>query len=87
MLYEKLLEVFGVDTFAGENGFLRCKSAAQSTRITSFRPLAIMSGPGRHLEVFFVLKPMLHLALGPAQIFIKGLSRGKLLAMSWRPAT
>jgi hypothetical protein len=50
MLYEKLLEVVSVDTFAGKNGFRRLKCAAQFASIASFRPLAVTSGPGRHLE-------------------------------------
>jgi hypothetical protein len=52
MLSQKLLIDVGVDTFAGENPYRRRKSAAQSARIASFRPLAVTSGPGRHLEAF-----------------------------------
>ncbi len=52
MLSGKLLEGVNVDTFAGENNYQWRKSAAMSTRIASLRPLAIMSGPGRHLGAF-----------------------------------
>jgi hypothetical protein len=86
MPYEKLLEVVVVGSFAGENRYRRRKSAAKSARTASFRHLAVKSGPGRHLEVFFILRTRLQLALGAGQIFLKGLFRAKLLAMSWRPA-
>jgi hypothetical protein len=52
MLSEKLLIGFGVDMFASKNGFLQRKSAAQSARIASFRPLAVTSGLGHHLRAF-----------------------------------
>jgi hypothetical protein len=52
MLSQKLLVDVGVDMFAGENLYQQRKSAAQSARITSFRPLAITSGQGRHLGTF-----------------------------------
>jgi hypothetical protein len=52
MLSQKLLVDVVVGMFAGENHYRRRKSAAKSARIASFRLLAIMSGPGRHLEVF-----------------------------------
>jgi hypothetical protein len=52
MLSVKLLEVVGVDTLSGENGYWQQKSAAQFARIASFCPLAVTSGPGHHLEAF-----------------------------------
>jgi hypothetical protein len=52
MLSRKLLIDVGVDTFAAENHYQRRESAAKSSRIATFRPLAVTSGPGRHLEVF-----------------------------------
>jgi hypothetical protein len=79
MLYEKLLEVVGIDTFAGENGFWR------PIRLHHFfLPLShhIRSRPS--FRSLFILRTMLQLVLGLAQIFVKGLSCVKLLAMSWR---
>jgi hypothetical protein len=52
MPYEKLLEVVVVGSFAGENRYRRHKSAAKSARTAFFRPLAVTSDPGRHLEAF-----------------------------------
>ncbi len=52
MLSGKLLMGVSVDKFASKNGFLWRKSAAQSARIASFRPLAVMSSLGRHLGAF-----------------------------------
>jgi hypothetical protein len=52
MPYEKLLEVIVVGSFASENRYRRRKSAAKSARTASFRPLAVTSGPGHHLEDF-----------------------------------
>jgi hypothetical protein len=52
MLSQKLLIDVGVDTFAAENRYRRRKSAAKSARKAFFRPLAITSGLGRHLEAF-----------------------------------
>jgi hypothetical protein len=49
MLSQKLLEVIGVDMFAGENCYQRQKSTAQSAIIASVCPLAVTSGSGRHL--------------------------------------
>jgi hypothetical protein len=55
MLSQKLLIDVGVDTFAAENRYRRRKSAAKSAKSAHtafFHPLAITSGPGRHLEAF-----------------------------------
>jgi hypothetical protein len=52
MLSQKLLVDVVVGMFAGENRYQRHKSTAKSARTASFRVLAVMSGPGRHLEVF-----------------------------------
>jgi hypothetical protein len=52
ILCEKLLEVVGVYTFAGENHYRRRKSAAKSACTASFRLLAVTSGSGRHLGAF-----------------------------------
>jgi hypothetical protein len=52
MLSQKLLIDIGVDMFATENRYRRHKSAAKSAHTAFFRPLAITSGPGRHLEAF-----------------------------------
>ncbi len=52
MLSQKLLIDVGVDTFAAENRYRRRKSTAKSARTAFFRPLAVTSGPGRHLEAF-----------------------------------
>jgi hypothetical protein len=86
MLSQKLLVDVGVGMFAGKNRYRRRKSAAKSARTASFRLLAVMSDSGRHLEACFILTMRLQLALGAGQIFMKGLFRAKLLAMSWRPA-
>jgi hypothetical protein len=51
MLSQMLLVDVSVDMFAGKNRYRR-KSAAQSTRIASFCPLAVTPGPGRHLDAF-----------------------------------
>jgi hypothetical protein len=56
MLSQKLLIDVSVDTFAAENRFRRRKSAAKSARTAFFRPLAVTSGPGRHLEAFHLKK-------------------------------
>jgi hypothetical protein len=52
MLSQKLLIDVGVDTFATENRYRRRKSTAKSAHTAFFRPLAVTSGPGRHLEAF-----------------------------------
>jgi hypothetical protein len=52
MLSQMFLVDVGIGTFAGKNRYRRHKSAAKSTCTTSFRPLAITSGPGRHLGAF-----------------------------------
>jgi hypothetical protein len=49
MLSQKFLVDVGIDTFASKNRYQRRKSAAHSTCIASFRPLAFMSGLGHHL--------------------------------------
>jgi hypothetical protein len=52
MLSQKLLIDIAIDTFAVENRYRRRKSAAKSAHPAFFRPLAVTSGPGRHLEAF-----------------------------------
>jgi hypothetical protein len=52
MLSQKLLVDVGVGTFAGENRHRQRKSAAKFARTASFRPLAVTSGPGNHLEAY-----------------------------------
>jgi hypothetical protein len=52
MLTQKLLIDVSADTFATKNRYLRRKSADQSSRIASFFPWAVTSGPGHHLEPF-----------------------------------
>jgi hypothetical protein len=52
MLSQKLLVDVNVSMFAGKNHYQRHKFAANSAHIASFRPLAVMSGPGRHLGAF-----------------------------------
>jgi hypothetical protein len=52
MLSKKLLLSIGVDMLAGKNSFRWRKSAAQSARIASFRPLAITSGQAVIYELF-----------------------------------
>jgi hypothetical protein len=52
MLTQKLLIDISIDTFAAENSYRRRKSAAKSAHTAFFRPMAVTSGPGRHLEAF-----------------------------------
>ncbi len=52
MLSQKLLVDVRVGRFAGENRYWWRKSAAKSACTASFCPLAITSGPGRHLGAF-----------------------------------
>jgi hypothetical protein len=82
VLSQKLLVDVGVDTFAGENRYQRRKSTSHSTCIASFHPLAVMSGPGHHLEAFNLKDK------APTGIWarVKGLSSVKLLVMSFLPA-
>ncbi len=54
ILCEKLFEVVGVYTFAGENRYRQRKSAAKSARSASFLLLAVTSGSGRHLGPFYL---------------------------------
>ncbi len=49
MLSQKLLVDVGVGSLAGKNRNRQRKSAAKSSLTASFRPLAVMSGSGRHL--------------------------------------
>jgi hypothetical protein len=52
MLSQKLLKDVGVEAFSGKNRYWRRNSAAQSACIASFIPMAVTSGPGRHLGAF-----------------------------------
>jgi hypothetical protein len=52
MLFSKLLVDVVVGLFAGENRYRQRKYAAKSACTASLRPLAITSGPGRHLRAF-----------------------------------
>jgi hypothetical protein len=61
------------------------KSAAQSTRIASFRPLAITSSPASYLGAFH-LKDEAPTGAGARADFGKSLSHAKLSAISLRPA-